>query len=171
MQPPVRYSPDVEVVRPDEGQTIEQLNEAFDTILTRIAEHSGHAVRSVHAKSHGILEGTLTVDAGLPPELAQGLFAKAGEHKVNMRMSTNAGDILPDSVSLPRGLALKVLNVVGERLPDAEGTTQDFVMVNGPVFQAPNAETFLGSLKLLAKTTDRIEGVKVAASTVLRGVN
>lgn len=88
-----------------------------------------------------------------------------------MRLSTNAGDILPDAVSLPRGLALKVLDVEGERLPDAEGTTQNFIMVNGKVFQAPNAEKFLGSLKLLAGTTDRAEGLKVAASTVLRGVN
>ena len=30
---PVRYSPDVEEVTPDEGQTIEQLNQTFDTIL------------------------------------------------------------------------------------------------------------------------------------------
>ncbi len=74
-------------------------------------------------------------------------------------------------MSLPRGLALKVLDVEGERLPDAEGTTQNFIMVNGKVFQAPNAEKFLGSLKLLAGTTDRVEGLKVAASTVLRGVN
>ena len=86
-----------------------------------------------------------------------------------MRLSTNAGDILPDAVSLPRGLALKVLDVEGERLPGAEGTTQNFIMVNGKVFQAPNAEKFLGSLKLLAGTTDRAEGLKVAASTVLRG--
>ncbi|MET0426927.1 MAG: catalase family protein [Microvirga sp.] len=168
---PVRYAPDVEDVRPDEAQTIEGLCATFDTILQTTAENDGHAIRSVHAKSHGILEGTLTVDANLPPELAQGLFATPGTHRVFMRMSTNAGDILPDAVSLPRGLALKVLDVDGERLPGAEGTTQDFVMVNGTVFQAPNAEKFLGSLKLLAKTTDRIEGVKVAASTVLRGVN
>lgn len=171
MQAPVRYSADVEDVEPDEDRTIEQLNTTFDTILETVANDSGHAVRSVHAKSHGILEGVLRIDAGLPPELAQGLFATAGEHKVYLRMSTNAGDILPDAVSLPRGLAMKVLDVSGERLAGAEGTTQDFVMVNGPVFQAPNAEKFLGSLKLLAKTTDRIEGVKVAASTVLRGVN
>ena len=168
---PVRYRPDVEAVRPDEEQTIAQINAAFDTILETVATDSGHAVRSVHAKSHGILEGVLHIDAGLAPELAQGLFATPGEHRVYLRLSTNAGDILPDAVSLPRGLALKVLDVAGERLPGAEGTTQDFVMVNGPVFQAPNAEKFLGSLKLLAKTTDRIEGVKVAASTVLRGVN
>lgn len=171
MQAPVRYSPHVEQVGPDEGATIDKLNETFDTILQTVADHSGHAVRSVHAKAHGILEGTLTVDAGLPPELAQGLFATPGEHKVYMRMSTNAGDILPDAVSLPRGLALKVLDVEGERLPGAEGTTQNFIMVNGTVFQAPSAGKFLGSLKLLAGTTDRVEGLKVAASTVLRGVN
>ena len=168
---PVRYSPDLEQVKPDEGQTIERLNQTFDTILTRVADDSGHAVRSVHAKSHGILEGVLTIDANLPPELAQGLFATPGRHPVYMRLSTNAGDILPDAVSLPRGLALKVLDVAGERLPGAEGTTQNFIFVNGKVFQAPNAEKFLGSLKLLAGTTDRAEGLKVAASTVLRGVN
>ena len=171
MQAPVRYTPDVEQVKPDEGETIEQLNKTFDKILHKVAEDSGHAVRSVHAKAHGILEGVLTVDANLPPELAQGLFARAGEHPVYMRLSTNAGDILPDAVSLPRGLALKVLDVEGERLPGAEGTTQNFIMVNGTVFQAPSADKFLGSLKLLAGTTDRAEGLKVAASTVLRGVN
>ncbi|MEE7451577.1 catalase [Methylobacterium radiotolerans] len=171
MRPPVPYSPDVETVKPDEAQTIAGLCETFGTILQRVAADSGHAVRSVHAKAHGILEGVLRIEDGLPPELAQGLFARPGEHAVYMRMSINAGDILPDAVSLPRGLALKVLDVPGERLPDAEGTTQDFIMVNGPVFQAPNAETFLGSLKLLVGTTDRAEGLKVAASTVLRGVN
>ena len=168
---PVRFSPDVEHVKPNEAETIEQLCQTFDTILERTAEDGGHAVRSVHAKSHGILEGTLTIDADLPPELAQGLFAKTGEHKVYMRMSTNAGDILPDTISLPRGLALKVVGVHGERLPDAEGSTQDFIMVNGKIFQAKTADAFLGSLKKLAKTTDRVEGLKVAVSTVLRGVN
>ena len=167
----IRYVPAVEDVTPDESQTIEQLCKTFDTILETTAKDYGHAVRSVHAKAHGVLEGTLTVDAGLPPELAQGLFATPGEHKVYMRLSTNAGDILPDIISLPRGLALKVLDVVGERLPGAEGTTQDFVMVNGKVFQAKTAEKFLGSLKLLAKTTDRMEGTKAVMSSVMRGVN
>ncbi|KQP28867.1 catalase [Methylobacterium sp. Leaf102] len=171
LQAPVRYSPDVEQVKADEGVTIDQLNQTFDKILQTVAEDSGHAVRSVHAKSHGILEGELRIDGGLPAELAQGLFARPGTHRVYMRLSTNAGDILPDAVSLPRGLALKVLDVQGERLAGAEGATQNFIMVNGKVFQAPSAEKFLGSLKLLAGTTDRAEGLKIVASTVLRGVN
>ena len=168
---PVLFHPGVEQVKPDESETIDRLNETFDVILKRVAEDSGHARRSVHAKSHGILEGLLTIDAGLPPELAQGLFSKPAEHKVYMRLSTNAGDILPDTIALPRGLALKVVGVEGERLPDADGTTQDFIMVNGKVFQAKTSDAFLKNLKPLAKTTDRIEGVKVAASTVLQGVN
>jgi hypothetical protein len=64
-----------------------------------------------------------------------------------------------------------VLDVDGERLPAAEGRTQDFVMVNGPVFQAKTADKFLGNLKLLAKTTDRMEGGKKVISAVLRGVH
>ena len=167
---PVRYRPDVEQVQTDEPGTVQQLNSAFDIILERTAEDYGHAVRSVHAKAHGVLDGELTIDAGLPPELAQGLFATPKTHKVLIRLSTNAGDILPDAISLPRGLAMKVFDVPGERLPGAEGTAQDFIMINGKVFTAPTAEKFLGNLKMLAKTTDRLEGTKKVVSAALRGV-
>lgn len=168
---PVRYSSAVEDVLPDEPQIREELKATFHTILARTSADYGHAVRAVHAKSHGILEGELVVDAGLPPELAQGLFARPGTHKVYLRMSTNAGDILPDVISLPRGIAIKVLDVVGDRLPGADGTSQDFIMINGTKFNAPTSKQFAGSLKLLAKTTDRIEGTKKVVSAVLRGVH
>lgn len=167
---PVRYHADVETIASDERETIAELCSAFDVILERTAEDYGHAVRSVHAKAHGVLVGELTVDGNLPAELAQGLFAKPGTHKTLLRMSTNAGDILPDAISLPRGLAMKVFDVDGARLPGSEGTAQDFVMVNGTVFQAKTADKFLGNLKLLAKTTDRLEGTKTVMSSVLRGV-
>ncbi|MFC3123818.1 catalase family protein [Pseudoroseomonas globiformis] len=168
---PIRYTAAVEDIQADEAETIQGLNNAFDTILETTAKDYGHAVRSVHAKAHAILEGKLVVAENLPPELAQGLFARSGEHKVYMRVSTNAGDVLPDAISLPRGLALKVLDVEGERLPGAAGTTQDFIMVNGPVFQTRTADKFLGNLKMLAKTTDKMEGTKKVMSSVLRGVN
>lgn len=132
---------------------------------------SRHAVRSVHAKSHGILKGELEVLPGLPAELAQGLFAKPAQYPVIMRLSTIAGDLLEDSVSLPRGIAIKVVGVDGERLPGSEDSrTQDFLLVDGPVFTAPNARRFLASLKLLAKTTDKAPELKKALSYVLRGV-
>jgi hypothetical protein len=171
LPPPIRYSPSVETIDPDEQQIIGDINATFDELLTTTANDYGHAVRSVHAKAHGILAGTMTIHDNLPPELAQGMFATPGEHQVIMRISTNAGDLLPDTVSLPRGLALKVLDVEGERLPDATGRTQNFVLVNGPVFQNKKADQFLSNLKLLVKTTDRIEGTKEVLSSVLRGLN
>jgi catalase len=171
ISPPIHFSSDLETINDDEQETIAGLNQQFDVIMQKTAEDYGHAVRSVHAKSHGIIEAEMTIADGLSPELAQGMFATPGVHKVFLRLSTNAGDILPDAVSLPRGLAMKVLDVEGPRLPDAEGSTQDFIMVNGPVFQAPNAKKFLSSLKLLAKTTNRMEGTKTVMSSVLQTVN
>ena len=168
---PIRFSPDLETIKADEHETVSGLNKQFDIILEKTSEDYGHAVRSVHAKAHGVIEGKLTVLDGLASELAQGMFATPGDHAVYMRLSTNAGDILPDAIALPRGLAIKVVDVKGTRLPDAEGSTQDFVMVNGPIFQAPNPEKFLSSLKLLARTTDRMEGTKTVLSSVLQTVN
>ena len=169
---PIRFSPEMEHSEQDEAESGKAINAALHDILEITSKDYGHAVRSVHAKSHGLLEGELTIRDGLPPTLAQGLFATPGTHRVVLRFSTNPGDILDDSISVPRGLAIKVLDVVGERLPGSDGdTTQDFVLVNGPAFFAPDAKHFLTNLKLLAKTTDKAEGGKKLLSAVLQGVN
>ena len=169
---PVRYDPSLEHVALDEAETREALTATMRSIAETTFRDYGHAVRSVHAKSHALLEGELTVLDGLPPELAQGMFARPVSYPVVMRISTNPGDILDDRVSAPRGLAVKVVGVEGERLPGAEGAvTQDFVMANGPAFVAPDAKAFLGSLKMLAATTDKAEGGKMALSAALQGVN
>jgi len=127
-------------------------------------------MRTVHAKGHGLARGTLDIAEDLPPELAQGLFAQPGRYDAVLRLSTNAGDILDDSIRLPRGLALKIMGVAGERLAGTEGDqTQDFIMVNGPAFAAPDPKAFLGNLKLLAKTTDKAEGAKKLLSAIFRG--
>ena len=167
---PVRYSPDVETPEADEAETNRQLTETLLKISEITWKDSGHAIRSVHAKAHGLLNAELVIADGLPSELAQGLFARAGRYPVLMRFSTIPGDILDDSVSVPRGLGIKIVGVEGDRLPGSEGdTTQDFLMVNGPAFSASTAKAFLGNLKLLAGTTDKAEGLKKVLSAVLRG--
>lgn len=167
---PLRYAPAMERAEPDEAETVAGIVEAMHHIQEVTYRDGGHGLRSVHAKAHGLLRGELRVAAGLPPVLAQGLFARPGTYGAVLRFSTNAGDILDDSVALPRGLALKVIGVEGERLPGSEGAaTQDFVLVNGPAFVAPTPQKFLGSLKLLAKTTDTPQVLKKAISAALRG--
>ena len=168
---PVRFSPSVERPEPNEAQTIQGLIAAMRYVNEKTLADGGHAIRSVHAKTQGILEGYLQVDAHLPCELAQGVFAKSGRYPIVMRFSTLPGDILDDSVSTPRGLSVKIIGVEGERLSGSEGdVTQDFVLVNGPAFGAPTPKKFLPVITLLARTTDKVQGLKKVLSAVMRQV-
>lgn len=168
---PVSYSESLESPERDEEQTATALRDTLREIMLTTQADYGHAVRSVHAKSHALLVGTFSVHDNLPEPLAQGIFSEGSVYPFAMRISTIPGDLLDDGVSVPRGIAVKVLDVQGDRLPGSErDRTQDFVLANAPAFAAPNASGFLSNLKLLSKTTDRAEWAKKALSTVLRGV-
>ena len=167
---PIRYRADVEQPEEDEAATDAALRHTLQGIGETTFRHSGQALRCVHAKSHGLLRGELLVSDNLPSELAQGLFAAPATYPVVLRYSTSPGDLLADSVSGIRGLAIKVIGVPGERLPDAAGETQDFVLEDAPSFSTPTARAFLASLKMLAATTDRAEGAKKLLSAALRGL-
>jgi hypothetical protein len=169
--PPVPYSVDVEKVDAHEHQVIMELSDTFRSMIQKTNDDLGHAQRGVHAKTHGLLQGQLQVLEDLPKELAQGLFKKGANYPVIIRLSAIPADPIRDSISVPRGFAMKVIQVAGQRLPGAEGqNTQDFLFANGSSFSAPTAEKFLGTLKLLAKTTDRAEWAKSALSAVVRPV-
>lgn len=170
MSAPIPYQSTFEQIEPDEAETQAELVKTLRGIMEKTSRDYGTAVRSVHAKSHGVLYGQVEILPNLPPELAQGLGAQPGTYDAAIRLSTSPGDVLPDSVSTPRGMSLKIVGLQGERTPDSpSANTQDFVMINGPVFTAPNPKKFLGNLKLLASTTDHAEGLKKAFSAVLRG--
>ena len=166
------WSPSLEQPAPNENETFEELSKTMQHITRTMASHYRHAYRPVHAKSHGVLVGTLNVHSVLPEALAQGLFATSTSYPVILRFSTNPGDLLADSVSSPRGLAIKVLNVTGEMLASHSGnTTQDFVCINSKVFGAPDPAGFLQQIKLLDKTLELPETVKQVVSTIARGTN
>jgi hypothetical protein len=167
---PIPYEPAFETPEDDEDQTAFDLQTTMRSISTKTYEDSGRARRSVHAKTHGLLLGELTVEAGLPDAYAQGLFARPGTYPVVMRLSTTPGDLLSDDVSTPRGMAIKVVGVAGARVAGSENdVTQDFVLVNGPVFNAPTAKKFLGGARLLAATTDKAPNLKRLFSAAARG--
>lgn len=167
----VRFTESVESVAPDEADTATALIETMQHISAKTFQDEGHALRAVHAKSHALLDGELTVAPDLPPELAQGLFATASTYRVALRLSTSPGDLMDDHVSTPRGLAIKVFGVAGEQLSgDAADATQDFLAADSPAFLVATPKAFLGNLKLLAASTDRAEGSKRSVSAVARGL-
>ena len=87
-------------------------------IMHKIGDRQRHTTRAVHLKSHALVKAELTVKDGLPETLAQGLAAQPGVYGVIMRFSTNPGDILSDHISSPRELAIKVIGLEGEKVPN-----------------------------------------------------
>ena len=138
-------------------------------IMHKIGDRQRHTTRAVHAKSHALVKAEMTVREGLPEPLRQGLAARPGTYGVILRFSTNPGDVLSDHISSPRGCAVKIIGLDGEKLPHHAGeVTQDFLMVNGKVFDVPDAAGFLKNMQLLDKNANTPEAVKQAVSTASR---
>jgi catalase len=168
----LRYTPSVEQPAPNEQTIFDELSRTMQHITRTMASRYRHAYRPVHAKSHGILVGELRVLPTLPGHLAQGIFAEPALYPVIMRFSTNPGDLLADTVSSPRGLAVKVLGVPGDGVPNHAGHhSQDFVCVDTDAFPAPDPAGFLKQIQLFDKTLETPEGVKHAVSLTARATN
>ncbi|UNK56295.1 catalase family protein [Pseudoxanthomonas daejeonensis] len=169
--PPVRYRPDLEHADGEEARTIEELARLFEGMARTVAGHEQHAHRAVHAKGHALLRARLRVLDALPPDFSHGLFAYPANYPALVRMSSPPAEQLPDTVSTPRALAIKVSGVDGPRVDGGgEQHSQDFLMVNGPTFSSPGLDGFLRAARLLAATTERMPRTKEVISATLRGV-
>ena len=174
----LRYSDDLETPEADETEVIRKIIDVHANGMHTVrAEHggdAGHSVRISHAKAHGFAKGELVIDANLPPELAQGLFATPGRHAVIVRMATVPGELLDDrQVSPARGFSVKVMDVPGPKLPGHEGsTTQDFVFNTGKAFLTGTAKAFLAAFTFNAEVVPHLPDVtKGIASVASRATN
>ncbi|MEJ2864358.1 catalase family protein [Actinomycetospora flava] len=140
---PLPWSDDVEQIQPDEAEHIRRCIDSMHRTNAMTFDLHRHGVRATHAKSHGILRGTLTVHDDLPPELAQGLFATGGaRHDVVLRLATESGQLDDDRKPNARGLSLKVFDVAGEMLEPGT-TTQDLLFNTLPILPPGTAQKFM----------------------------
>ena len=149
---PLPYSSDVEIIPPDEVEDIQRVIQALKTILTRTEAKTGQFRADVHVKTVGFAQGEFQVQPNLPAELAQGLFEHAGSFAALVRFSNGASQSQPDAIPDARGMAIKVLGVTGETemVDQQRGPSQDFVMINHPVFFARNVKEYLRIEQVLA---------------------
>jgi catalase len=154
--PPLPYADDVEIVPPGETDDIRRAILALEQILKHSLEQSGERRSDVHVKSHGCATGEFRILPNLPDELAQGLFAQERTFSAVVRFSNSAPQPQPDYVPDGRGMVIKVLEVEGPLADSDENgaPTQDFVMVNHPVFFAANVKDFLRFEQILASKPD-----------------
>ena len=153
---PIPYAASVEVLPSDEAADIRRVVQALKALLQRDRNKTGHFHGDVHVKTHGCATGEFRVLPNLPAELAQGLFRIERTFSAVVRFSNSSSQPQPDLIPDGRGLAIKVFEVDGERLDseDVGNRTQDFVMVNHPVFVARNVKDFLRLEQVLVSADD-----------------
>ena len=153
---PLLYTNDLETIPADEADDIQRVVDALESILARSQAKSGQFRGDVHVKTHGYAQGEFRVLPNLPDELAQGLFEHDGVYPAVVRFSNAASRIQPDAVPDGRGMAIKVLEVQGDVVlaDEQRGQTQDFVMINHPVFFARNVKDYLRLEQVLVQADD-----------------
>ena len=62
----VAFAPSVEVQQPNEEELIDGIVASMGRVNRQMFDKHRHGIRDAHAKSHGVLKGTLTVYDTLP---------------------------------------------------------------------------------------------------------
>lgn len=98
----------------------------------------GHTpvLRDAHPKMHGLVRAEFIVEPGLPKELRHGVLREARTYPAWIRFSASSETPRSDRVPDGHGMAIKLMDVGGDKLLDGErgARTQDFVMINHPTF-------------------------------------
>ena len=166
------YSDGLEQLQPDEAALVDKILASMLRVNRLVSDRHRHGLRDAHAKSHGIVKGELIVQAGLPDHLRQGLFAEPARYPVIVRFSTAPGDLQSDRVPSPRGMAIKVLGVPGEKLlADDDSHNQDLLLVNHPVIPFGNVKAYWEMQQLLEKGDGSPDTLLRIAAAVARGAS
>ena len=109
---------------------------------------NGQLRRGQHAKPIGSVTADFRVADDVPVGLRYGIFASPGKtFTAIVRFSNSQNTFEKDSVGTARGLAIKLLDVAGTRAIQGDGdTTQDFLMVDHPVFPFPNPTAYVETI-------------------------
>lgn len=107
---------------------------------------AGNALRDAHPKAHGCVRAEFHVSKNIPTQLTKGIFIPDQTYQAWIRFSNASNDASNADINKDaRGIAIKILGVTGQKILESEkqATTQDFIMINHPVFFANDAKRYL----------------------------
>jgi catalase len=154
------------------------LTNAISAASMKAQDEEGPDLRHLHPKSHGLLHGEFKVSYDIPAEYKIGVFATPQTYPIWVRFSNGSspkarGVLQPDTVGDVRGMAIKLMNIPGDKVLDDETGTQDFILVNHPVFFLPDVQGYINfatfkKLKTQLETGGNLEPEQSAALKQLK---
>ncbi|KAE9982486.1 hypothetical protein EG328_010876 [Venturia inaequalis] len=130
----------VEVVPENEQEKIKAVSDQFNRFQMMNFNEHHHCLRGTHLKTQGCVMGKFIVPE-LPPHLAQGMFKRPGSYDVIMRYSSLTPKLVPDNISAPRGIGMKIFGVEGEKIWGEDKKTQDWTFNNYPILELRDPKT------------------------------
>src|SRR5262249_1237638 len=127
------------------------------------------AGRALHRKQVLALRASVEVLSGLPEHALYGVFAKPGRYEARIRLSNGSMDVNDDKKPDIRGYALKVLGVSGPGALGIPTESQDFVMIDRPVFGFAKPDFFMSLLRELRKGPHAVYGLHVREFGLIEG--
>jgi hypothetical protein len=150
---PASASPalDQEVVPPTEAADTQIIVKTISAgVQSAYALGARPAMRDAHAKGHGCVKATFQMRPNIPSRLKAGVFAAPKTYTAWIRFSNGSGTPHDDATGDGRGMAIKLTDVPGKKiLPDEiDARTQDFIMINYPVFFIRNVAEYVPFTRL-----------------------
>jgi catalase len=143
----ITYITSVEMISKSEARSINEIRtHILDALQTQYPPAVRPMRRDVHAKQHGCVKAIFEVrNQNLPPELRVGIFARNQTFPAWIRFSNASSSLKADSSFDARGMAIKLMNVRGTKIlrDESNEETQDFVLINLPIFFADTSASFM----------------------------
>ncbi len=138
----------------DEAAFIQEL---ADRLKAKIIQENPTGImrRDAHPKMHGVVMAEFIVEQDLPEELRVGIFKEPKTYPAWIRFSNQNGGIRPDLERDIRGMAIKLMDVPGDKLLEEEKheQTQDFIVISTNVFVTKDVEEFDQLIQALTGST------------------
>ncbi|MFV5374227.1 catalase family protein [Acinetobacter calcoaceticus] len=134
-----------EKLQPNEDVLAQNIAQVIEKSI-REQYTAGNALRDAHPKAHGCVRAEFHVSKNIPAQFAKGIFIPDQSYQAWIRFSNASNDASSADIDKDaRGIAIKLLGVSGEKILESEkqATTQDFIMINHPVFFANDAKRYL----------------------------
>lgn len=134
-----------EKLQPNEDVLAQNIAQVIEKSI-REQYTAGNALRDAHPKAHGCVRAEFHVSKNIPAQFAKGVFIPDQSYQAWIRFSNASNDASSADIDKDaRGIAIKLLGVSGTKILESEkqATTQDFIMINHPVFFANDAKRYL----------------------------